>query len=832
MKPYRYYSSRLSKTVAIFLIFGSMVLNACGLGTETPSITPSQTPSPSPTAPSPFAVVSFDVVVPDIKGQKQNISLDILDEVTGLGLNPTRYQMNVKDSSHYSIQLPILPGSVIKYRFSRDGKSSVVEYNSKGEQVRYRLFYVAGPSHIQDIITTWGDQPYTGKKGRISGIILDATSGSAVPNIMVSAGGLATLSNGDGSYLLDGLPPGIHNLVAYALDGSYQTFQQGADVEADLNTPAPIKLMQARMVNITFNVSIPQDVLGVPLRMAGNLLQLGNTFADLKGGTNTIASRMPVMSLQPDGKYSMTIPLPAGADLRYKYTLGDGFWNAEQTGEGKFSLRQLIVPGVDTMINDTVETWKAGKSAPISFVVTVPQNTPASDIVSIQFNPFAWMEPVPMWSLGNHRWLYILFNPMNLLGGFSYRYCRNDQCGSADDAATKGNDPPGWPVTVGLIPQAFKDDISQWAWWNPSQVPTTIPAAEIKPRGKTFFAGIEFQPGYHPSWQPYTLPVLQEFSTIGANWVVFSPSWTYSNETLLPDFRLTPGKNPLWPDLVSSITQSRALGLNVALFPQPDFAESPYQWWQTAVRDNSWWQKWFEQYRQFILYHADLAAKVGANALILGGDWLQPALPGGLLPDGKTTSGVPEDAQARWQSVIDEVRNQYKGQIIWALPYSNSFANVPGFLNSVDQIYVLISTPITQESDYTLKELETDFTNIIDTDLLTVHTQFNKPIIIGLGYPSITNSASTCIPADVGGCEYAPPLDQPSEEIINLKVDLQAQVDIYNVAFSVVNQRDWINGIVSRGFYPPAELQDSSRSIHGKPAYDVVWYWFSRMTKH
>ncbi len=44
-----------------------------------------------------------------------------------------------------------------------------------------------------------------------------------------------------------------------------------------------------------------------------------------------------------------------------------------------------------------------------------------------------------------------------------------------------------------------------------------------------------------------------------------------------------------------------------------------------------------------------------------------------------------------------------------------------------------------------------------------------------------------------------------------------------------VNDRDWIGGVVSRGYYPPAILEDKSLSIHGKPARGVLWYWFPRL---
>ncbi len=61
-------------------------------------------------------------------------------------------------------------------------------------------------------------------------------------------------------------------------------------------------------------------------------------------------------------------------------------------------------------------------------------------------------------------------------------------------------------------------------------------------------------------------------------------------------------------------------------------------------------------------------------------------------------------------------------------------------------------------------------------------------------------------------------------------MNLQAQQDVYQALMIAVNERAWLGGFVSRGYYPPAALQDGSASVHGKPAEDVLWYWFGRFT--
>lgn len=107
--------------------------------------------------------------------------------------------------------------------------------------------------------------------------------------------------------------------------------------------------------------------------------------------------------------------------------------------------------------------------------------------------------------------------------------------------------------------------------------------------------------------------------------------------------------------------------------------------------------------------------------------------------------------------------------------------------------------------------------------------QVNKPFIIGLSYPSSTHSATGCIPDGSGGCLYWTALSRPRADLSSVNLDLQQQVDIYDAVFNAVNARSWVSGLVSRGYYAPVALQDKSASIHGKPAADLLWYWFPRL---
>ncbi|MGE5221588.1 MAG: carboxypeptidase regulatory-like domain-containing protein [Omnitrophica WOR_2 bacterium] len=801
-------------------------LTGCGLEQVT-TAPPAVTPLPSQT-PIPESMVTFRVTLPEPLPQGDTLILKVLDEVTGLALNTKSFRMEAEDAQHYLVILPFTLHSVIKYRYSREGSSMAEEHLADGRAVRYRLYSVDGPGFVQDYVSRWTDTQFKGPNGRITGAVTDAKTGEPIPNILVTAGGAQTLTAADGSYLLQGLPPGTHNIVAYALDGAYQTFQQGAMVAADSATPAPLKLNPSKMVKLVFTVAVPSGTLpAIPVRLAGNLYQLGNTFADLSGGVSAQASRMPVLSALPDGRYSITLELPVGADIRYKYTLGDGFWNAEHATSGDWRVRQLIVPETSQLISDQVDTWGSGKSAPITFDTTVPANTPPTDSVSIQFNPsFGWTEALPMWPVAKNRWVFVLYSPLDALNILRFRYCRNEQCGSADDARTAGPQAAGQYVNTSILPETIDIPVASWNWLGTAKETITLPNVTIRSRGPSFIAGVELQAGYQPSWQAHFTEAIKDIRQLNANWVFLTPGWTFTHQNL-PVLEPLPGKDPLWQDIIGSIAEARAQSLITAVFPTPSFPGGSESWWKSSTRDFSWWQVWFERYHTFLIHYADLANRNGIKALVIGGDWLSPALPDGKLPDGNA-SMVPEDAAGRWQNILKDVRSHFKGTLIWAWPFPAGVKNPPAFLNQVDQIYLLWSASLAQQGNPTEQEMAGNAGKDLDKTVKPLVDQLKKPVILGLAYPSAKGGSAGCVQEKPGACLNLEALNRPNPDISSVSIDLLDQAKAYDAMMLAINERDWLSGIVSRGYYPPASLQDKSVSIHGKPSWNVLWYWFPR----
>ncbi len=827
----------LSRQFLFFVIILALVSQACAISLiEFPTFpTPSVgTPLPSgPTAtPAPRSRVTFTVRVPEALLPGESLDLSVVDEVTGLAYNPTPYSMSPTDSATYTTQLDIPDQAIIRYRYIRKSGNTIINEDTNRDQaIRYRLFYVNGPTQITDTVSSWVDKSVNTLSGSISGTVLDAESGAPIPDILVTAGGVHSFTDAAGRFQITDLRAGTHNLVVYSMDGMYQTFQQGATVADNSNTPVPeVRVKRAPLVNVTFIVSVPPGTVGpnVPIRLAGNLLQLGNTFADLRAGFSTVADRMPSLNPTPDGRYSVSLFLPAGADVQYKYTMGDGFWNAEFTSDGRFVTRRILVPNQNTVIEDSVQSWQSGPKAPIVFDVTVPNNTSSTDRIYIQFNLLlGWSPPIPMLQQAQNRWVYKLYGPLNITGSFTYRYCRNAQCDSADDAQTVGSNAHGRNITPTLTPQNISESVNAWVW--PLNVgPATLVATTIPSRGSGFMAGVEYQSYYDPHTPAFNNLALQNIQSLGANWVIYTPSWTYKRIAPVV-LAQQPGKDPFWVDTISAVSEARTRNINVAVFPQPRFEVSATEFWKNAPRDSNWWNEWFDRYRAFIIHFANQATQSGAQVLIIGGEWILPALPSGKLADG-TPSNVHADAEPRWKNLIAEIRQHYRGNILFALPYnSTDFTPPVSILRDTDGVYLLWFAKLSTLSSPNKTDMINEAGILLDQNIAPWQSQIAKPFILALSYPSSSHSATGCIPDGNSACLNWTALNRPNADLSTVSLDLQQQVDIYEAVLTAMNTRNWVSGLVSRGYFQPVELQDKSASIHGKPARDLLWYWFPRL---
>ena len=777
--------------------------------------------SPGDAQNTPMVEIVFNVTIPQQIDPEVGLFIEFLDEVTGLGLNPSRYQLQAKDELNYFIRLPITKGAVVKYRYVKGGTPPLIEYDNLGDQIRYRMLYATNPREINDSVIAWHDLPFTGKTGTVEGFIVDNKNDAPLPGVMVIIAGLRTFTASDGSYSINNVPIGEHQLTAYHRNGDYLPFQQTAIIADGAITPALFGMQSSKTVNITFKVTPPPNhIPSAPIRLIGNLSSLGNTFADIKGGLSTIASHAPFLTYQADNQYSITISLPASHYVEYKYSLGDGFWNAELNNDGSFHIRRILVPERDMTIKDNITTWGNVNYAPITFNITVPENTPSGDIVSIQLDPFDWMEPIPMWSLGNNQWTYTLFNPMEFLSAASFRVCRNDQCGIADDILTSGQNAEG--IKLDLSQTFIQYAVSEWE--DLPLIQTTNSYSDIvQAKSADFMAGIEFQTNYSPSWINYIEWAYLDISKMNSKWVFITPTWSFLDTS--PDSLIfQPAQNPEWPDIIRLINSAQQFDINTAVFPHAIFPINRNTYWKSADKSVSWWNEWLTRYRTFILNFADLSAQNNVKALVIGGFDFSPALPAGKLFDG-SRSNTPYDFMEKWKSLITEIRTRYSGQLILALPYPYDSSAIKELGILFDGIYIQIQSPLVATDDFSLELLSSTVDQLLDKDIYPLYSLTLKPILIGVKYPSATGAPGSCIHSD-GYCISVDDLDQPCSEKINASIDFDVQSEIYLAFLKSIQSREWIKGFISEGYYPPVLLLDSSSSIRGKPAEQLLTHWF------
>ncbi len=771
------------------------------------------------------ADISFNAVLSSPPNNGEKIYLEILDEITGVNLNPKRFKMAQAGENIYTFNMSFPAGSVVHYRYFKSGENSTVERDHFGEPVIYRLVHAKGSDHLEDRIISWEDSLDTNHTGEISGYIFDETTNVPLGEVLVFINGLRTFTTNDGYYQFNHLPVGEFNLLAIHPDGRYQTFQQKAVIADNAITPASFGMKPSKFVTVNFIVRGPENTPDqAVIRMLGNLFSMGNSYSLFPDGTSIVSSRSPQIVHQDGEKFTIALELPAGFDLRYKYSLGDGLINAEHDEEGEFLTRQLIVPNRNATVNDEIFTWFSKVSRPVIFNIQVPESA-TNDSLSIQFNPFTWMNPFPIWELSDTQWTYTLFSPFEYLQNAQFRFCQNNQCGSADDLMTKGSNPSGYLLThEGEFLPTVNYEIEEWSWTENFEYP--IIQTDFSQPHNILIKGFALTERFHMDWMPHIQPGLIDAGVAGANWIVVSPGWTFlKHPSINPhlDWRV----NPSIPDLLKFRNQANEAGMDIILFPQPYTNNSNIDYWAGADLTFGGWEKWFSQYERMVLHYADFAEQNKISTLIIGGKTVSPSFPNGLLPDG-SPSNSPYNSEEKWRALIEKVQVRFNGQIGFALPSNAVNADeINDIIQICDFVYLQINSPIYETPTPDAQEIEIKVGQMLDQDAYKLYATFQKPIIISLDYYAVGGSGADCRETGMP-CQH---LYLQSLGKGDIEANFIEQADLYQAFLRTVIQKPWISGIVSEGYHPVISNQDASNSVRGKPAMQVINYFYNNLKR-
>jgi hypothetical protein len=429
------------------------------------------------------------------------------------------------------------------------------------------------------------------------------------------------------------------------------------------------------------------------------------------------------------------------------------------------------------------------------------------DQVSIQFNPFDWSPPLPIEKTGDYDYQYILYGPQDLLGEVTYRYCRNGLCdnvpfsSNSDPLAFSGSfqSKPG--------PQIINDVIPEWLDWRPTDGPTVVLSTEPVSRISRFIGGFEIQPEYSPGSLAFSQKGWDAAIRTGANTVFLTPTW----EILTTDplvVRQVPGQDASLEDIRLSSDTARQRNLKVGIYPRilaAMDAQSVQASDLSAINPN----QWTETLSRFYGHFSRAARQNSAEYLIIDGDYL----------DWRYEAGVVE--------LLINVREQFKNKVLLAVTPSDLAAYPEELAAQFDGFYLLFECPLYDNESMDPEDAPATISSLLDGKARQLAEQKKLPVILGVQFPAVDSANSTCYQTSTEWTEVRDGLPVLNHQPANI----QAQTDLYNEILSAVASRGWVTGVISRGFVLESPRSEASASVHGKPAADVLWYWFTKFGK-
>lgn len=807
----------LSRKIAIAFLGGTLLLTACG-------IIPSKQNQNRSASAHPDVLASFFVELPEPLPEDTLLSIEWIDRLNGHQLSPDYQAMDKVDDLHYQLDVPSKKGSLIQYRYVHNGDGSAIEVRPDGKILPSRFFYITDHSRIQDTILGFSLGENAPSTGRLAGTLQFKSSGQAAIDAMVTAAGITTTAGIDGKFLLEGIPAGLQNVTVFSPAGAFEPFEQQAVIEANNVTPMDIELAPRSLVNVTFIVKMPTNTPPeASIRLFGDISTMGDGFTGLYGGTSLIQDRGVTLTKQSGREYLAVLQLPVDTELHYLYSMGDTFWNCEVNPGGQPVRHSFFVDHQDMTIEDSIASWTTPNYSPITFIFIPPAGTPVTDHIQIQFNTFGWMEPMDMWPTGDGSYTFRLSNPLNFSAPVNYRFCRSEMCGTLDPSSGQE---PEFSFEANTTEQILQSTATQWTSWSPLTDPTIVTTETTSPKEDGYHTGVELTGSYRSSWLSYANTSFDAIAGINANTVILPVTWTYRSVNpvwLAADL----SQDPSAADIQQLTARAREKGLRVYLMAQTHFPSTADDFWNDFHRNHGDWNRWFEQFDVFYRTTALLASNVKADGLILGDEAISQVI-AGTIPVQEALNSYPDDGIQRWENILNEVKTDYSGETWLALNYADTQTENRLPLDKADGVYVLNLGEIS-DTPGDVKAYTDRIAGILDNNLEPFFTNTGKKAWIGLDFPSVDTAYRGCA-LIAGNCHTPSILDFPLPTQPDLAESLAEQTNLYNAAIPEINRRSWIEGVSTRRYLDVGSRQDQSSSVRGKPASDVVWYWFASMT--
>ncbi len=319
-----------------------------------------------------------------------------------------------------------------------------------------------------------------------------------------------------------------------------------------------------------------------------------------------------------------------------------------------------------------------------------------------------------------------------------------------------------------------------------------------------------------------SLDMFENIKISNADWVALIPEATLERTTL---WLKKDGANNWWSETIAAniegIKLAKQAGFKVFLKPHMVLGEMPkkrnYQVIRVAYSVNNktkpeedktkgaeWrgdlkasneadWRRVEQSYETYILQLAKVAADLEVELFSVGTELKLFAI----------------KRPAYWQQLIQKVRKIYKGQLTYSANW-DEYHRIT-FWQSLDFIGVDTYFPINRMETPKYKKTLKNWRSIQRQMRKRSKRENKKILLTEFGYRNVSYAGKRPWTHDKGPAT----------------INNQAQVNLYKAFFQTFWEEEWVaGGFAWKWFYQPPEKNNTSFSVQGKPALEVVQKWY------
>lgn len=303
-------------------------------------------------------------------------------------------------------------------------------------------------------------------------------------------------------------------------------------------------------------------------------------------------------------------------------------------------------------------------------------------------------------------------------------------------------------------------------------------------------------------------------ANVGADWVTFTVFWFMNTSSTTQIYRRPDLYTSSDSSLIHAIQKAHGLNMNVALKPMVDVVDGS---WRGTINPSNW-TLWFENYRNFTNYYADLARTNNVELFTVG-----------------TELRSSQTYESEWRKVINETRTRFSWNVTYAANWDSysTFSRLPQyaakFWDALDYVGVDAYFPLTNTYNPTLEQLKGAWSNSTATGWWGTGFNWTNEL-----YSTYTGTGKKIVFTEIGYISQNGTNTQPWTGFTPAhEIDLQEQADCYQACLEVFKDKAWFMGWFWWNWEtdPNAGGQyDDWYTPQNKPAQNVLYQYYSIRT--